>query len=224
MEQKWITLPSTVLLIDEATATKVPQTGSFFNSPPDWLGGAAGGLEAPGAGTTISATVQVTASASDNVGVVGVQFKLDGALLGPELTASPYTMAWDTATVANGSHALTAVARDAAGNSTTSAPVTVTVSNVAPPPSTYLFGDQAVEATVDYNAAGLAEAFRTSSANTGTLRKLRVYVDASSTATSIVVGVYSDNAGHPGTLLASGNLTSPVAGAWNEVTTSSSAG
>ena len=180
-------------------------------------------VTAPPGGATISATVQVAASASDNVGVVGVQFKLDGALLGPELTASPYTMAWDTATVANGSHALTAVARDAAGNSTTSAPVTVTVSNGAPPPSTYLFGDQAIEATVDFNAAGLAEAFRTSSANTGTLRKLRVYVDSSSTATSIVVGVYSDNAGHPGTLLASGNLTSPVAGAWNEVTTSSSA-
>ena len=152
-----------------------------------------------------------------------MQFRLDGATSAPRTTASPYSVAWDTAAFTNGSHALTALARDAAGNTTTSAAVTVTVSNGAPPPSTYLFGDQAIEATVDFNAAGLAEAFRTSSANTGTLRKLRVYVDSSSTATSIVVGVYSDNAGHPGTLLASGNLTSPVAGAWNEVTTSSSA-
>jgi hypothetical protein len=175
-------------------------------------------VTAPADGATVSATIPVTASAADNVGVAGVQFKLDGLLLGPEDTAAPYTINWDTATVANGSHALTAVARDAAGNATTSATVTITVSNTTPPPSVFLFGDQAVEPNVDYNAAGLAEAFRTSSTNTGTLRKVRIYIDATSTATSVVVGVYSDSGGHPGALLASGSLASPVAGAWNEVT------
>src|SRR5262249_56144284 len=39
---------------------------------------------------------------------------------------------WNTTSVANGTHTLTAVARDAAGNATTSASVTVTVSNAAP--------------------------------------------------------------------------------------------
>jgi hypothetical protein len=180
-------------------------------------------VTAPADGATVSATIPVTASAADNVGVAGVQFKLDGLLLGPEDTAAPYTINWDTATVANGSHALTAVARDAAGNATTSAAVTIIVSNTTPPPSVFLFGDQAVEPNVDYNAAGLAEAFRTSSTNTGTLRKVRIYIDATSTATSVVVGVYSDSGGHPGALLASGSLASPVAGAWNEVTTGSSA-
>jgi YD repeat-containing protein len=77
----------------------------------------------------VSGTTTVGASASDNVGVAGVQFLLDGANLGAEDTASPYSIAWNTTTVNNGSHTLTAVARDAAGNRTTSAPVTVSVSN-----------------------------------------------------------------------------------------------
>ena len=61
----------------------------------------------------------VSANAADNVGVAGVQFKLDGANLGAEDTASPYSASWNTTTATNGSHTLTAVARDAAGNTTT---------------------------------------------------------------------------------------------------------
>jgi len=87
-------------------------------------------MSAPAAGATVSgSTVTVSATASDNVGVVGVQFKLDGASLGAEDTTSPYSISWNTSTTGNGTHALTAVARDAAGNQTTSAARTVTVSN-----------------------------------------------------------------------------------------------
>jgi hypothetical protein len=63
------------------------------------------------------------------VGVAGVQFKVNGANVGAEDTSAPYSIAWISSLVANGSHAVTAVARDAAGNTTTSATVTVTVSN-----------------------------------------------------------------------------------------------
>ena len=69
----------------------------------------------------------MSAKASDNVGVVGVQFKLDGQNIASELIVAPYTITWNTGTTTNGVHTLTAVARDAAGNVTTSAPVTVTV-------------------------------------------------------------------------------------------------
>ena len=86
-------------------------------------------MTAPANGTTISGTVTVSANASDNVGVVGVQFELDGAALGAEDTTAPYSVSWDSTTASNGSHTLTAVARDAAGNHTTATPVTVTVSN-----------------------------------------------------------------------------------------------
>jgi hypothetical protein len=65
----------------------------------------------------------------DNVGVAGVQFKLDGINLGAEQTAAPYSIMWNTMQVSNGLHSLTAVARDAAGNKMTSPAVVVTVSN-----------------------------------------------------------------------------------------------
>ena len=69
----------------------------------------------------------MTATASDDVGVVGVQFLLDGNNLGAEDASAPYSVSWNTSTATNGTHVLTARARDAADNSTTSAARTVTV-------------------------------------------------------------------------------------------------
>jgi len=93
-------------------------------------------ITSPASGATVSGTATiVSASASDNVGVIGVQFQLDGANLGGQDTSAPYSVSWNTTTASNGSHTLTAIARDAAGNSRTSAQVTVTVNN-APPPDT----------------------------------------------------------------------------------------
>jgi hypothetical protein len=85
-------------------------------------------ITAPPAGS-VSGIVSVTANATDNVGVAGVQFKLDGANLGAERTAAPYIVNWDTSAVSPGSHVLSAVARDAAGNMATSAPVNVTIAS-----------------------------------------------------------------------------------------------
>ncbi len=92
-------------------------------------------ITSPSSGATVSGTITVTANASDNVGVAGVQFKLDGANLGAEDTTAPYSIPWDTTTASNGSHTLTAIARDTSGNQATSNPVTVTVSNAPPPPT-----------------------------------------------------------------------------------------
>ncbi len=89
-------------------------------------------LSAPTAGQTVSGSVTVSATASDASGVAGVQFKLDGGNLLAEDTTSPFSISWSTPTATNGSHTLTAVARDVAGNTTTSAGVTVTVSNTLP--------------------------------------------------------------------------------------------
>jgi len=88
-------------------------------------------ITAPADGATVAGTVTVSASATDNVGVVGVQFKLDGVNLGAEITKAPYTLAWITSTASQGKHTLTAVARDAAGNTATSSSVTVTVTSFA---------------------------------------------------------------------------------------------
>jgi galactose oxidase-like protein/Big-like domain-containing protein len=172
-------------------------------------------ITAPANGATVSGTsVSVTANASDNIGVAGVQFKLDGANLGAEDTASPYAITWDTTATSNGTHTLTAVARDGAGNTTTSSAVNVTVSNST---TKVLLGDQAIESMTDYNDAGLAEASQGTAIASGTLSKLSVYIDGSNLSTQVLVGVYTDNAGHPGTLLSTGTLNAPAAGLWNTV-------
>jgi PKD repeat protein/glucose/arabinose dehydrogenase len=116
-------------------------------------------VTAPAGGSTVGGTVNVTANASDNVGVSGVRFRVDGENLGGEDTAAPYSVPWDTATAANGSHQLTAVARDAAGNTQTSSTVTVTVQNGTPPPPTglvaaYSFNEGAGATANDSSAAG----------------------------------------------------------------------
>jgi parallel beta-helix repeat protein len=89
-------------------------------------------LTTPAAGT-VSGIVTVSATAADDVAVVGVQFKLDGVNLQAEDTSAPYSISWDTLGVLNGPHVLTAVARDGSGNSTVSASVNVTVSNIGAP-------------------------------------------------------------------------------------------
>ena len=83
----------------------------------------------PSSGAAVGAVVNVTADAADNVGVVGVQFQVDGANLGTEIQVAPYAVSWNSATAPNGAHVLSAVARDAAGNTTVSVPVPVMVSN-----------------------------------------------------------------------------------------------
>ena len=109
-------------------------TVTVSDGPPPDTAPPSAAITSPTHGATVSGTISVTATASDNVGVAGVQFKLDGANLGVEDTSAPYAVNWDSTATSNGSHTLTAVARDAAGNAGTSAPVTVTVSNGGPPP------------------------------------------------------------------------------------------
>jgi hypothetical protein len=84
-------------------------------------------ITSPAGSAIVSGTIVITASATDNVGVVGVQFRVDGAPLGAEDTTAPYSVSWNTATASAGMPVLTAVARDAAGNRTTSTPVAVTI-------------------------------------------------------------------------------------------------
>jgi hypothetical protein len=119
-------------------------------------------LTAPSAGT-VSGTLAISATASDASGIVDVQFRVDGAAIGNGDPTSPYSVSWNSASVTDGSHALTAVARDVAGNITTSAPVTVTVSNWHVPSglvAAYTFEEGSGTITSDTSGNG----------HTGTLR------------------------------------------------------
>ena len=91
-------------------------------------------ITAPLGGATLSATAVVDVAASDNVGVVKVDLYVDGVFFASD-TFSLYSFAWDTTAVPNGAHTLHAVSFDAAGNTTSSTPVAVTVAN-SPPDTT----------------------------------------------------------------------------------------
>jgi hypothetical protein len=84
-------------------------------------------LTVPSSGATVSGpSVTLTATASDNVAVANVQFKVDGTNIGSAITARPYTTTWNSTGVTDGSHTLQAVARDTSGNYATSTLITAT--------------------------------------------------------------------------------------------------
>jgi poly(hydroxyalkanoate) depolymerase family esterase len=84
-------------------------------------------LTAPSDGATVSGSVTLTADASDNTAVSRVELLIDGAQVGSDSTA-PYAVTWNSATVTDGSHTVTARAVDTAGNTATSTR-TITTSN-----------------------------------------------------------------------------------------------
>jgi hypothetical protein len=142
------------------TQTSAPVTVTVSNGPAPDTTPPSVSITSPANGATVSGTVTVNASASDNVGVVGVQILLDGVVRAVD-TIAPYSVRWDTTTAGDGSHTLTAVAHDAAGNQTTSPPVAVTIDNAAPPdtaPPTVSITSPANGATVSGTIAVSASA------------------------------------------------------------------
>jgi hypothetical protein len=85
-------------------------------------------VTAPSNGTTVSGTVSITVDASDNNSVSKVEFYIDGTKVGED-TAAPYSYSWNTSNASDGSHAIKAVAFDAAGNSAADNDTSVTVDN-----------------------------------------------------------------------------------------------
>jgi hypothetical protein len=85
-------------------------------------------LTAPANRATVSGTVKISATATDNAKVARVRFLIDGVPLGPDLTAPPYATTWSSTATANGSHTVTVEARDSSANLATTT-VTVTVAN-----------------------------------------------------------------------------------------------
>lgn len=83
----------------------------------------------PQPGAVVGGKVHVEANAADNRGVTAVEFRAEGSVIGT-VTSPPWAVDWVTTT--SGSVTLTAVARDASKNSTTSSPVSITLDNSPP--------------------------------------------------------------------------------------------
>jgi thermitase len=140
-------------------------SGGVDSTPP------AVSIISPASGSTVSATATINVTASDNVGLSSVTLSIDGVNRAT-LTGGPYTFDWDTASATNGPHVVTATAKDAAGNQSSSA-VTVAVDNrteAAPPQVTIV--SPASGATVSNSVAVLVNA-------TGgvPIAKVELYVD-----------------------------------------------
>jgi virginiamycin B lyase len=93
----------------------------------------------PSNGATVSGgSAVLDASASSPEGMASVAFEVTGGSLSDQVvaTATPtyvgWLAQWNTTTVPNGTYTLQSVAADALGQSTASAPITVTVNNPAP--------------------------------------------------------------------------------------------
>jgi hypothetical protein len=88
-------------------------------------------ITSPSANTTVTdaQTLNIVASASDDIGVTKVEFYKGGNLIGTD-TTNTFSTTLSLKAADNGTFNITAVAYDAAGNTTTSSPVAVTVNIV----------------------------------------------------------------------------------------------
>lgn len=151
-----------------------------------WLANGSGGtsgdttaptvsISSPAAGATVTGTVSVNATASDNVGVTKVEFYLDGVLQSTD-TVSAYSWSWATTGAANGSHSLTAKAYDAAGNVKTSTAVSVTVSNTGGGTDTTAPTASITSPTSGSTVSGTVTVNASATDNVG-VTKLEIYID-----------------------------------------------
>ncbi|MBI2609939.1 S8 family serine peptidase [Candidatus Giovannonibacteria bacterium] len=100
------------------------------NAPPPDISAPTTYITSPADGSTVSGTVSVTISASDNNAVLKVELWKDGTLFASD-TSSPYSFSWNTFNEVNGLHTLQSLAYDGAGNVGYSGLVNVNVDNVA---------------------------------------------------------------------------------------------
>ncbi len=171
-------------------------------------------ITSPLSGTATTGTIKVTATTSNDKMVAGLRFVLDGANIGQELATPPYSINLDTTMLAKGGHALSAIARDPAGNVTMSTPVSFTVNAVAAQQaSSTIWPDTAVPGLVDTgpdNAVELGVKFR--SDTNGFITGIRFY--KADTNTGPHVGNLWTSTG---TLLASAAFTEETASGWQQV-------
>ena len=85
-------------------------------------------VSAPAAGSVVSGTLEVVATASDDSGIALVSVLLDGAPVAAT-TTPPWRVQVDTEAVVNGPHALEVLAFDGAANEARSGPIAIDVEN-----------------------------------------------------------------------------------------------
>ncbi len=105
-------------------------------------------IASPATNSSGKGTITISGSATDNVGITKVELLVDGAVKATDSTAPFATFSWDSTTVGDGIHALVFKAYDAAGNAATSASVSISITNITPPPTPIISSVSATPATI----------------------------------------------------------------------------
>ena len=84
-------------------------------------------------------------------------------------------------------------------------------------PTLALLGETAVESQADFLPAGQAEAFRIQAGASGLTGAAHLYISSANAASTVIMGLYSDAYGHPGSLLSTGSGPASGAGTWATV-------
>ncbi len=127
-------MPGKVLAAGPGSPNRLLNTRFLEHLPGDTAPPRVALLE-PLPGTALSGPIRLVAEATDTVGgsgVADVAFLVDGRVVG-RVTGPPYALAWDSSTVADGMHVLTATATDQAGNRADAGEVSVTTRNPGAP-------------------------------------------------------------------------------------------
>ncbi|HSE18108.1 MAG TPA: Ig-like domain-containing protein [Pyrinomonadaceae bacterium] len=125
----------------------------------------------PANGASITGIVNLAVNAFDVVGVQKVEYYRDGSVLLGTSSSAPFGLSWDTSAVTEGSHTLFAVATDLAGNTATSATISVNVDRTLP----------AVSLTAPLSGAvvtGNAVAVSASASDNTAVRRVDFYLDS----------------------------------------------
>jgi hypothetical protein len=128
--------PTPAYNVSTITLTGLPSSGQQFALKALVSGGGGSttppvvSVTSPAGGASVLGTITVAATATDQVGIASVNFLLDNTSLGltPVVAGSSYTASWNTTATSNGSHTLTAVATDTAGNTAANS-VSIDVNN-----------------------------------------------------------------------------------------------
>jgi thermitase len=144
-------------------------------------------ITSPTPGSTVSNTVNVQITSTDNIGVTKVEFYVDGVLTGTS-SQVPASFAWDTLNTANGTHTLRTLAYDSSANMGASTDVSVNVQNNVAVATDTIPPTARIISPTSGNVVGRSQkVYATSSDNVGVIR-VELYVDnalaASSTSSS----------------------------------------
>ncbi|MFN8582357.1 MAG: sulfatase-like hydrolase/transferase [Gemmatimonadaceae bacterium] len=156
---------------------------------------------APG---SVGGVVTLAANASDDGAVLGVRFYIDAIAVGQEVTTPPYSLAYTTDTLLNGTHQVTASARDGVGRTTLSTGVSILVNNPPPKDVVIILTDDQRHDTMPYMP------LTSSLLNAETVRFSRAFVTTSlccPSRSSLLTGLYSHNTGVLSNAAPSGGAT-----------------